>query len=352
MDIASAFGKSPVKRMDNKKPQVNIEIPSDDEFEKSIVNIEEDLAVRKSPRKTPKKTESQPEGRKTPPSKPERSPEPKKASQEKSSTSSRDTAMEQGKSPARTPVAKPAVSSTRKSAKKKEVPVDLESSVQNDEDRHERKQMTAALYQKYKNRANCLNHGCKEIPKGRPNCLAGKVFLVTGVLESLERGEAEELIKEYGGKISSGVTKKLNFMVTGEDAGPSKLTKAEDYGVKIVSEDDLLDMIRGGPAAKKEEQKKSVPSVKSEEKGSPPKKESQENKMSPGKQRIKMEPNEEFQSFKVNKKVKLEESPGPSKPQLEKPACDERNLAWVDKYKPTSIKQIIGQQGPSSNTNK
>lgn len=221
--------------------------------------------------------------------------------------------------------------------------------------------MTMALFQKFKNRVSCLNPGSKEIPKGRPNCLAGKVFLVTGVLESLERSEAEELVKEYGGKISSGVTKKLQFMVVGEEAGPSKLAKAEEYGVKMMTEDDLLDMIRGGPKKKTVEpvvevkkEKKASP-VKEKKNASPDKKKGQ----SPEKKRIKTEPeSDEFQTFTVKKKLKLEveeePQPGPSRlPAREtKPPCDEKNMAWVDKYKPTSIKHIIGQQGPNSNTQK
>lgn len=312
-----------VEKENHKKPVVSIEIPSDDEFEKSIANLDE---VPKSP---------------PAPIKVKTSPDPKK-------NIANGTAKAEL---VKTPVAKKPPSSAKKSAKKEKEPIDLESSVQMDEDRHEKKQMVAAMYQKYKNRANCLNHGSKEIPKGRPDCLAGKIFLVTGILESLERGEAEDLIKEYGGKISSGVTKKLNFMVVGEEAGPSKLTKAEDYGVKILSEDDLLDMIRGGPAA----EKKPVKEVKKEKSESPVKKE---------KKRVKEEPpsqdEEEFKTFSVKKKVKKEDpEPQPctsatatTAGTAEKPSCDLRNVAWVDKYKPTNIKQIIGQQGPSSNTSK
>lgn len=349
VDIANAFGTSPVKRVEKdiaKKPLISIEIPSDDEFEKSIVNMEvEDMS--KSSRKSPRKKETPPA--KTTPAKASKKPFAKDKSPEKVTTTKPSIKSPPKATPVKPPVAKKPTSSAKKSTKKETAPVDLESSVQMDEDRHEKKQMAAALYQKFKNRASCINHGSKEIPKGRPNCLAGKIFLVTGILESLERAEAEELIKEYGGKTSSGVTKKLNFMVVGEDAGPSKLVKAEDYGVKIISEDDLLDMIRGGPAttAKKEEKQKSV---------SPVKKKSVEDKKSPEKKRVKVE-EPEFETFTVKKKVKVEEpEAGPSRsspPETpKKPPCEEKNVAWVDKYKPTSTKQIIGQQGPSSNTSK
>lgn len=350
VDIANAFGTSPVKRVEKdiaKKPVINIDIPSDDEFEKSIVNMEVD-GVPKSPRKSPRKKESPPG--KTTPVKASKQPSPAHKPHEKATTTMPCIKSPPKATPVKPPVAKKPTSSAKKSTKKETTPVDLESSVQMDEDRHEKKQMAAALYQKYKNRANCLNHGCKEIPKGRPNCLAGKIFLVTGILESLERAEAEDLIKEYGGKTSSGVTKKLNFMVVGEDAGPSKLVKAEDYGVKIISENDLLDMIRGGPATTTKKEEPAAAAVKQESSASPVK------KKSPEKKRVKVE-EPEFKTFTVKKKVKVEEpEAGPSRSsppeRPKKPPCDEKNLAWVDKYKPTSTKQIIGQQGPSSNTSK
>lgn len=367
VDIANAFGKSPVKRLEreSKKPVVSVEIPSDDEFEKSIVNMEEDGPKNTTPRKSHRGKETKSEKttpKKTPTTvKRERSP----VASKRKSPAQKSPAKPKAEAPPKTPIDKKPTSSAKKSTKK-ESSVDLETSVQLDEERHERRQMTVALYQKYKNRAAVLNHGCKEIPKGKPNCLAGKIFLVTGVLESMERGEAEDLIKEYGGKISSGVTKKLNYMVAGEEAGPSKLTKATEQGVSIISEDDLLDMIRGGPG-KRESSGEAVP--KKEKSSSPEKKKSPEKKqkspekkqISPEKKRvIKGEPkDEEFQTFNVKKKLKIEPEdeqevkPGPSTAKEEKNTIvDDKNLAWVDKYKPTSIKNIIGQQGPSSNTNK
>ena len=49
--------------------------------------------------------------------------------------------------------------------------------------------------------------------------------VVTGVLESLHREEAEELVKKYGGKPTKSVSKKTSYVLAGEDAGPSKLAK-------------------------------------------------------------------------------------------------------------------------------
>jgi replication factor C subunit 1 len=55
--------------------------------------------------------------------------------------------------------------------------------------------------------------------------LAGLTFVITGVLDSLDRDGAAELIQKHGGKVTSGVSKNTSFVVTGEDAGPSKLEK-------------------------------------------------------------------------------------------------------------------------------
>ena len=68
--------------------------------------------------------------------------------------------------------------------------------------------------------------------------LAGKSFVITGTLPSLTREQAEELIKSHGGKLAGSVSKKTSYVVAGEAAG-SKLAKARELGVKVISEDDF-----------------------------------------------------------------------------------------------------------------
>ncbi len=73
--------------------------------------------------------------------------------------------------------------------------------------------------------------------------LAGQTFLFTGTLAKLKRSEAEALAEAKGGIIVSGVSAKLNYLVVGEDAG-SKLEKAKKINtIKVISEDDFLDLI-------------------------------------------------------------------------------------------------------------
>ncbi|HKQ47990.1 MAG TPA: NAD-dependent DNA ligase LigA [Phycisphaerae bacterium] len=72
--------------------------------------------------------------------------------------------------------------------------------------------------------------------------LAGKTVVVTGTLEKYSRGDIEKLIKELGGKAAGSVSKKTDFLVCGEDAG-SKLDKAKELGVKVLSENEFLGLV-------------------------------------------------------------------------------------------------------------
>ena len=73
--------------------------------------------------------------------------------------------------------------------------------------------------------------------------LSGLIFVITGTLPTMSRDEATAIIKKNGGKVSGSVSKKTSYLLCGEDAG-SKLTKANELSVKIISEDELLDMIK------------------------------------------------------------------------------------------------------------
>ena len=75
------------------------------------------------------------------------------------------------------------------------------------------------------------------------NKFDGKVFVVTGKLDKYSRDEIQNLIEQYGGKTSSSVSKKTDYVLAGEDAG-SKLTKAESLGVTVISEEDFENMIK------------------------------------------------------------------------------------------------------------
>lgn len=78
-------------------------------------------------------------------------------------------------------------------------------------------------------------------PKGKGR-LAGKTFVFTGTLKSYGRDEARNLVESLGGKTASSVSKKVDFVVVGEDPG-SKLEKAKDLGIRILTEEEFKKMI-------------------------------------------------------------------------------------------------------------
>lgn len=78
--------------------------------------------------------------------------------------------------------------------------------------------------------------------------VAGKTFVITGTLPTMQRSEAKERILAAGGKVSGSVSKKTDYLVAGEKAG-SKLKNATEFGVTILDEAQLLDLLSGGADA-------------------------------------------------------------------------------------------------------
>ena len=66
-------------------------------------------------------------------------------------------------------------------------------------------------------------------PLGHPNCLKGKTFVITGTLDSLYRGEAEDYIKRHSGRVTGSVSGKTDFLVVGENSGNSKVNQVRQY---------------------------------------------------------------------------------------------------------------------------
>lgn len=88
-----------------------------------------------------------------------------------------------------------------------------------------------------------VNFNSLENNSNRDNRFEGLTFVITGTLPSLGRSEMEAIIKSYGGKVSSSVSKKTNYVIAGENAG-SKLTKANELGITVLTEQDILDRIK------------------------------------------------------------------------------------------------------------
>ncbi|XP_071562880.1 replication factor C subunit 1 isoform X1 [Temnothorax nylanderi] len=232
---------------------------------------------------------------------------------------------------------------TGKSQSRKKAKMDLF------DERVEKKKQRAIMYEKYLQRGGARNPGSKEIPTGAENCLAGVSFVITGVLDSLERNEAEDLIRKYGGRTVNTVSSKVKYIIVGDEAGPTKLTKANSLGIKQISEDDLLEIIRTRPEGKAKAIKptkaklnmKKIPN-KSENDKSP----------SPSKiialdspKKIKTPPLDSLEKIKTSPVSKQVSDTSSSTQEVTTSVGSE---LLVEKYKPKTMKQIIGQQGDKS----
>ncbi|MAZ72611.1 MAG: DNA ligase (NAD(+)) LigA [Flavobacteriaceae bacterium] len=83
----------------------------------------------------------------------------------------------------------------------------------------------------------------EETLANQTDTLAGNTFVVSGVFHKVSRTELKKLIEDNGGKVSSSISGKTNYVVAGDNMGPSKRTKAEGLGIAIISEDDFLGML-------------------------------------------------------------------------------------------------------------
>jgi DNA ligase (NAD+) len=79
--------------------------------------------------------------------------------------------------------------------------------------------------------------------EGLTNKFESKIFVVSGVFTSFSRDELKELIETNGGKNASSISKKTDFVVAGENMGPSKLQKATGLGVAILTEDEFIKLL-------------------------------------------------------------------------------------------------------------
>jgi DNA ligase (NAD+) len=87
-----------------------------------------------------------------------------------------------------------------------------------------------------------INFGSPVSRKKPTGALAGKTVVVTGTLQRFSRDEIKDLIHSHGGKPAGSVSKQTDFVVAGEKAG-SKLDKAKDLGVRVLTEDEFVEMI-------------------------------------------------------------------------------------------------------------
>ncbi|KRZ20095.1 Replication factor C subunit 1, partial [Trichinella pseudospiralis] len=176
-------------------------------------------------------------------------------------------------------------------------------------------------YQRFLQREGPRALGTREIPKGAENCFQGLTFVLSGILETVDREDVKLLIQKYGGRVTGAVSKKTDYLVAGRDCGETKTKKAKELRVSILDEDGFFDLLSKLPSKSGDGSLTTTVSPESKISGTPKKKAKVIGEMSSD--------------------VKLDTTTG-----------DGQAVMWVDKYKPKSIKQVIGQHGPKSCLNK
>ena len=89
-----------------------------------------------------------------------------------------------------------------------------------------------------------LQFELKNIPKPLSDKLKGKIIVASGTLTNFTRDEIKQTIEKHGGKAVSAISSKVDFVLTGENMGPSKLKKAQSLKIPIINEDEFLEMIK------------------------------------------------------------------------------------------------------------
>ncbi|GAB1312932.1 DNA replication factor C complex subunit Rfc1 [Madurella fahalii] len=174
------------------------------------------------------------------------------------------------------------------------------------------------------------NAGALEIPEGEENCLMGKTFVFTGLLKTLSREDGQALVKRYGGKVTGAPSSKTDFVVLGDDAGPSKLRKIKEHGIKTIDEEGLFYLIKTMPAhggsgkgAEKAKQKREEEEKRVREEAA------------------QMEREEQARKAEAEKAAKKAAAArGVSAPVQAQPLSQ----LWTTKYAPTQLSQICGNK--------
>ncbi|KAF4123839.1 replication factor C subunit 1 [Geosmithia morbida] len=172
-----------------------------------------------------------------------------------------------------------------------------------------------------------------DMPEGAEECLTGLTFVFTGLLQTVGRDEAQALVKRYGGKVTGQPSSKTSFVVLGEDAGPSKLSKIKSLGIKTIDENGLFDLVRKLPAF--------GGSGKGAQKAQEKKKAEEERIL---KEAAEMEAQEKAKKLEEAKKAKAAAAArGDSYKPAPPPAAPTAQLL-TSKYAPTQLSHICGNK--------
>lgn len=168
--------------------------------------------------------------------------------------------------------------------------------------------------------------GSKPVPEPQtPDCLAGLTFVFTGELSSFSRDEATDLAKRFGGRVTGQPSSKTDFVILGDNAGPSKIRAIQKNNLKTLNEDEFLNLVgtRVGPSGQggkldekiKKKMEKEAQAIRDAAK------EMEERE----KKEVKTAKKEAKQG-KVKKEIGLE------------------SKLWTDRYAPKTLKEVCGNK--------
>lgn len=176
------------------------------------------------------------------------------------------------------------------------------------------------------------------VPEARENCLAGLKIVFTGVLPHLNRDECNGIAKRYGAEVPKTVSKKTSVVVLGADAGPAKIKKITELGIKVIDEDGFLQLLRDMPAAGGSGELAHKAMLK---------KQAEEAKIA--EETRKMEEELKAHKKKLQKEAVMSAlnsgSSGSQRPVSSSNSVSLDHQLWTTKYAPTNTSQIIGNPG-------
>ncbi|KAK7050917.1 DNA replication factor C complex subunit Rfc1 [Paramarasmius palmivorus] len=174
--------------------------------------------------------------------------------------------------------------------------------------------------------AGPVAHGTKEVPDGDPNALMGLSFVFTGELSAFSREEALDIAKRFGGRVVGQPSSKTDYVILGDNAGPSKINAIKKHGLRTLNEDEFLNLIatRKGSGKMDEKTKKKL------------EKEQEEIKKA-----AKELEKREKEAAKEAAKAEGGKAPGTSGSAK---VADPSMQLWTTRYAPQTMKEVCGNK--------
>ncbi|KAJ8020368.1 Replication factor C subunit 1 [Holothuria leucospilota] len=388
IDVASFFGSSPVQRSNKRtgkdgdqkrvtpKPSVPMELEdhSDEDFQETLEKLDKKNTVsRKNESAASKLANKMRTAKVLAPETPETEPQrrsPRKHIKQETPTKSKKAKAEEVEKAVKKEQTKasPKIEIKHKPVLKESNP---KATVQTNKDGGDsaEKKRGGPSYRSYLQREGPRFLGAREFPKGEEGCLEGLSFVFTGVIEYFDKDELKFHIEKLEGAIRTSISKKTSYVIIGREPGEAKTQKAEDLKIKTLDEEGLYKLISSRPGKKKSPPPKTTDSKPAKLPVNVAKPSASSNLKDDS--RIKGEEKktsltDQFSWTPKSSNTQSQESdsqgsgaysqeslgrPGPQDVKTEGKSLGSPQM-WVDKYKPNSSKQIIGQQGPKSNAKK